>query len=166
MHGFPDRTVFLSSHPQLRRIQFPNVRTARRQVWYTAWFASAFTAMHNWPASRSAEANPRDQTAALLQDYIEGERLLVPDWDYKRLRTTPEPNPPEPVYALRTQDVRIFGAMLARGEFCACYIMPKSELREAAKYQPIIEHTREFIRNLGIPHPRFHKSQIDDVTEY
>lgn len=160
MHGWPTREEMLAATGKLHELEFGCCAVPRRKVWAASEFVSELDAMHSWPWDRDEFEPPRAQAKAILRQYVEGERRLVMDWDYKLLR-----NGSEPVYELRTRDVRIFGALVERGQFCTVRALPKSELRSRDSYQPHIDYVRSFVRSLAIPPPRFHQSRIDDVME-
>ncbi len=157
----PDRSSWLHASAALEPLEFEGLLRPRRRVWASAEFVLVFEAMRGWPMDRDGYESPRKQTEAMLREYSEGQRRMVDGYDFKRLR-----RPPEAVYEFRPRDVRIFGAMVSKGEFCAVAAMPKSELRNAQSYQPFIEKTVEFIRALAILPPRFHASRFDDVMDH
>ncbi len=164
MYGLPSRSEFLANTGMLEPIEFFGLALQRRRVWASAEFLMELEAMKQWPKDRDQYATPRQQVDAILREYVEGDRSFVDGYDFKRLRLSPSSSAGA-VYELRPRDLRIFGAMVAKGEFCAVRALPKSELKKPHLYQPHIEHVRKFINSLVIPPPRIHDSRVDDVIE-
>lgn len=137
---------------------FPGLPAQRRRVWLAPKFVEQRVGMEDWPLDRDRFEGPKAQVDYVLQHYAEGARRFQEGFDYKKLRTAPFP-----IYELRTRDVRVFGFILGRGEFCAVATLPKSSLRGKGSYEAPIQDVIDFVSELKIPPPKYSKDQIDGI---
>ena len=142
----------------LRQLGFPNLAGGRRRIWSSPQFLVQMNEMENWPLDRDRRAGPKQQVEYALQHFSEAKHPLQPDWHFKEKRASACS-----IYYLRTRDVRVFGFLLGRGEFCAVFAEPKSSLRKQTDYEAPFQEVIHFIRELKIPPPKCSKDAFDDI---
>ena len=101
--------------------EFPDLPMQRRRVWLSQHFVEQFDRMETWSKDQDFFEGPKAQVQYVLQHFAEGARRFQEGYDYTKLKL-----PSFPVYEFRTRDVRVFGFLLGRGEFCAILALPKS----------------------------------------
>ena len=138
--------------------RFPSLAKERRRVWLAQKLVEQLSQIKDWPLDHDLIEAPSAQLNYILEHYAEGLHRFQEDFHYKKLR-----NKPFPIYELRTRDVRVFGFLLGRGEFCAVFVLPKSSLRKKIYYEKPIQDVIEFVSKLKIPPPKYSKEQIDGI---
>lgn len=144
----------------LRRAVFPGLVKSRRRIWVAPELMDHLSSESKLDWDQDEWESPNAQVKYILQHYAEGYFRLQAGWDHKKLRAIPVP-----VYELRTRDVRVFGFLLQRGEFCAVLAKPKKELRNRSDYDEPINSVVSFVTALGVPPPKFSKEPIDAIFQ-
>lgn len=157
MPSLPDRDQWLE-WSGLKLAAFPNIEEPRRRIWFSPKFDEQLKAMGNWELDQDKEEGPKQQVEIALNNYAEGAHRLQDGWHYKALRPAPFP-----IYELRTRDVRIFGFLIGRGEFCAVIAARKADLRRRKDYEPMIQTVIDFVAGLTIPPPKYSKDTFDGI---
>ena len=137
---------------------FPQLEAPRRRVWLASSFINQFKDMDSWSKDQDKVEGPKAQVQYILQHFAEGIRRLQDGFDYKLLQLSPLP-----VYELRTQDVRLFGFAIGRGEFCVVFACLKRILRNREDYNSLVAMVTQFVKNLKIPSPKFSKEPIHEI---
>ena len=138
--------------------EFPDLPMQRRRVWLSPHFVEQFDRMETWSKDQDLFEGPKAQVQYVLQHFAEGARRFQEGYDYTKLKLSSFP-----VYEFRTRDVRVFGFLLGRGEFCAILALPKSGLRKRSDYNWPIQFVINFKSELKIPPPKYSKERIDEI---